>query len=133
MSVRVTVREQQEPIVVHDDLQLQAVLAAAEKEASSLQKLNIVSIEAENGNTLGIVVGGPESSLSFSYGHLNPPYYASKGPGQGVEPVLTCFLALEHHTEFPRGSVIPKQQALRAATEFVASPERPKSVEWVEV
>jgi|RhiMethySRZTD1v2_1073278.scaffolds.fasta_scaffold424344_2 hypothetical protein len=80
-----------------------------------MHKLNIVSIEAENGNTLGVVVGDEESSLSFTYAHLNPPYYASRGNSSGHQPVLTCFLALEHHTEFSREWVIPTQEAFSAA------------------
>jgi len=133
MSLRITVREKQEPVVIHDDAQLQATLAAADREAASMKKLNIVSIEAENGNTLSVVVGGIESSLGFTYAHQNPPYFASKGAEIGIEPVLTCYLALEHHTEFPREWVIPMRDSLRAANEFLISSERPKCVEWVEV
>ena len=133
MAARITVREKEEPIVVEDRAQLHDVLAIAGREAASMQKLSIVSIEAENGNTLGIVVGGDESSLSFTYAHLAPPYYASKGIESGDHPVLTCFLALEHHTEFPRAWVIPMDQALSAAVEFLASSERPSCVQWVEV
>lgn len=69
--------------------------------------LNVIYIEAANGNALSIVVGCGETVLGFSYGHGNPPYYESRGPAVDDEPVLTGYVSYKHHTEFPRRCVIP--------------------------
>jgi hypothetical protein len=54
-----------------------------------------------------MVVGGDETVLGFDYRHRNPPYYSSRGPSNGEEPILSCQLTFQHHTEFPRKYVIP--------------------------
>jgi hypothetical protein len=49
------------------------------------------------------------------------------------EPVLTAFVGLVHHTEFPRRWVVPALVGRKAAREFLATGTRPTSVEWVAV
>ena len=68
---------------------------------------NLLPDKAANGNVITMVVGGDETVLGFDYGHRNPPYYSSRGPSNGEEPILSCQLTFQHHTEFPRKYVIP--------------------------
>jgi hypothetical protein len=80
-----------------------------------------------------MVVGGCETVLSFEYGHLDPPYYASKGESDDDEPILTCFLTFQHHTEIPRRSVIPYANGMNAVAEFFDSGNLPTCISWEEV
>ena len=79
-----------------------------------------------------MVVGGDETVLSYTHGHRNPPYYASRGADARSKPVMTCYVGLVHHTEFPRKYVIPFEKGLIAAHEFAESGLLPQSIEWVE-
>ena len=81
---------------------------------------------------MGIVLGGDDSALSFTYDHRNPPYLASQGVTSEVGPVLTCYVSYTHHTELPRSSVIPFSLAFEAAQDFAASGNLRGNVQWVE-
>jgi Immunity protein Imm1 len=94
--------------------------------------VNIISVEAASGNTLSLVVGSDDTVLSFTHGHQNPPYYASHGAEVGGHPVMTCYVGLVHHTEFPRKYVIPFEKGLIATHEFAESESLPQSIEWIE-
>ena len=76
------------------------------------------------------VVPGRSTVLTFNHANNEPPYLISSGEGDDVEPVLTAYLGLSHHTEFPRRSVISMGQALQAAIEFGLSSEVPGCVQW---
>jgi len=116
-----------------DRNELERVLDAASDEARAKNILSAVILEAENGNSITIVIGGGETVLSFDYGHLNPPYYASKGKSDELEPILTCFLTFDHQTEFPRKNVIPYADGLKAVAEFLDSGSLPTCIKWEEV
>lgn len=118
---------------VQTPVQLASVLTAAADEARSHALLNVIFLEADNGDTLIMVVGGEETVLGFDYGHLNPPYFASRGSDDGVHPVLTAYVSLQHHTEFPRKCVIAIDQGLLAAQEFLQTGARPECITWQEV
>jgi len=85
---------------------LDDVLYAAPEEARKSKTLNGLVIEVDNGNTLLVVVGSEETVLIFNYGGPDPPYYASKGTSDDDDPILTCYITFQHHTEFPRKNVI---------------------------
>lgn len=131
--MRVTVHNQQPAVEVHTEQEVSVLLEAAAVEAKQHNKLNIVFVGADNGNELSIVVGGNESVLGFTYTGNEPPYFASCGQCQDTEPVLTAYIGLEHHTEFPRQWVISATTALAAVKAFCESPARPDLVTWVEV
>lgn len=80
-----------------------------------------------------MVLGGEETVLGFDYGHLDPPYYASKSESDKDEPLLTCFLTFAHHTEFPRRYVIPYADGVKAVAEFLDSGGLPTCIVWEEV
>ena len=125
-----TIHEDQPKIPVESAEELDAALSEAAVEARARGLLNIVFIEAENGDILGLVVGGDETALSFIYGHRDPPYYASLGSSADDHPVLTAYVSFQHHTEFPRKYVIPIADGRLAALEFFHSGTLPYSMEW---
>jgi hypothetical protein len=130
VSVTVTVSETHPPRTASDRASLCAALDAAANEARAAKKINVIFLQAENGNTLNLAVGGEETALGFVHGHGNPPYFVSVGPVQSEEPVLTCFQSLEHHTEYPRSWVVPTTLGIEAALEFLSTSELPRCVTW---
>jgi len=109
------------------------VLDEASAEARAIGRLNIVLLSAPNRDWLGIVVGGEDTVVSFNYGHGDPPYYASVGAATTDEPVLTAYVGLEHHTEFPRRWVVPSLVGRQAAREFLDTGKRPTLLGWEEL
>ena len=91
-----------------------------------------IVIEVENQNYMTIVVGGSETVLTFDFAHHNGPYFASKGISDQDEPLMTCYLNFNHHTEFPRKYVIPLADGVEAVKEFARSGELPACVQWQE-
>ncbi len=118
--------------VVGSDIELEATLAEAISLARRAGKLNIIFLYAPNRDHLTLVVGGEETVLGFNYGHGEPPYFASRGTAHADVPVLTAYVGLVHHTEFPRSWVVPAHRATEAAKEFLITGRRPDAVEWVE-
>ena len=112
--------------------ELERVIRLASEEARARRMLNIIILEAANGNNLSFVVGGDETVLSFTYGHRNPPYYASRGAQASTHPIMTCYVGLVHHTEFAREYVISFERGLTAVYEFAEFGALPQSIEWVE-
>ena len=133
ITLRATIHDQAPERVLSSVEDLDAALNEASAEARAKSKLNIVILSAPNRDWLGIVVGGDETVVSFNYGHGNPPYYASLGDDKTDEPVLTAFVGLEHHTEFPRRWVVSSAAGRQAAREFLASGGRPNSLRWEEL
>lgn len=130
MGVLVTISEDGPVYPVASPAELAMVLDAAAAEARERSMLNVIFLEAENGNTLNLAVGGEETALGFVHGHGNPPYYVSRGPVPDEAPGLTCFQSLRHHTEYPRCWVIPAALGREAAFEFLSTGRLPRRVEW---
>jgi hypothetical protein len=128
MTVRVRIHDNTVPTTVNDANQLLAVLTAASEEARTKNMLAAVMIEAGNGNFITMVVGGEETVLGFDYGRPNAPYYASKGVSDDDDPIMTCYLTFQHHTEFPRKFVIRYVDGLKAVTQFLDSGELPMCI-----
>lgn len=131
-AVRIAVHENQSELVASSFAEVESILNTAAHEARDHNKLNIVYMTAENGNSLSVVVDSNDTVLNFMYAHLNPPYYVSRGPAPNDDPVLTAFIGLEHHTEYPRQWVIELENGMLAIQEFVESGGLPKSIAWVE-
>jgi hypothetical protein len=132
-GLSVTIREGQPALIVHSQSDLDRAVSAAVEESKRRGYLGLIDLEASGGNTLSIVIGSDETVLSFVHGHGNPPYYASRGATDAIDPVLTCFLHFGHHTEFPRRHVISMAQGINAAREFLGVNELPKAIAWDEV
>ena len=133
ITVRVAVHDQGPVAVLSSIEALDAALDAASAEARMKQTLNFVNLFAPNQDSLGLALGGEETVLCFNFGHGNPPYFASRGEAATNEPVLTAFIGLAHHSEFPRRWVVPVSEGRRAAREFLLTGTRPSSLKWEEV
>jgi hypothetical protein len=133
MKMKITVRENEFPVELQDVVSVNEVISSASEEACAKGLLNIISVEADNGNYLTLVVGGDETVLGFNYGHQDPPYYVSKGKDEGDEPMMTAYIAFRHHTEFPGKRVLPIQEGMLAVHEFCETGELPRCIEWTEV
>lgn len=132
MKIPVSVHENEAATVAESSDEIDALIESAADEASSLDRLNIISFTAPNGNYVSLVVGSDETVVIFTYSHHCPPYYASKGSSEDETPVLTAFVALKHKTEFPRKWVIPLEQGIAAVHGFTEIGELPETIEWVE-
>jgi len=132
VDLSIIVHDAEERVRVSTASELDAVINMACEEARAQKMLNIVFLEAANGNVLSLVVGGDDTVLSFIHGHRNPPYFASRGAEASTHPVMTCYVGLVHHTEFPRKYIIPFEKGLIAAHEFAESEVLPQSIEWIE-
>ena len=130
MSVNVAVHSMQPSVVAEDQGALRQLLQSAQSEAAKLHKLNVVILESPDGNSLSIVLGGTDSVLTFTRADNMPPYLISRGSTEDVEPLLTCYVGLEHHTEFPRWSVVPLRNAMQGAMEFLSTGQPPRCIEW---
>jgi len=133
IDISVRVHDPGESVRVSTAAELDRVIQSDGEEARACGRLNLIFLDAPNGNELGLVVGGAETVLAFRYGHGNPPYYASHGGASDECPVMTCYLGLQHHTEFPPTYVVPYATGLGAAHEFAHSGALPSSVAWIEV
>ena len=133
MPATITIHDKTSAAPVSDASQLDTILGEASEEARSRGILGAVIIEAENGNSITMVVGGSESVLTFDYGHRNPPYYISKGVSETDEPILTCYLNFQHHSEFSRKNVIPYHEGAKAVAQFIDSGKLPTNVSWEEI
>ena len=132
-GVRASIHDQAPALELDNVEALDAALDAASAEAQLEGKLNIVLLRVHNDDWLSIVLGGEETVVSFNFGHGDPPYFASLGEAQTDEPVLTAFVGLVHHTEFPRRWVVPTAAGRQAAREFLSNGQRPSSLKWEEL
>ena len=128
-----SVRDQVADLLVDSSIALEVTLDQADLEARSLGLLNVVMLTAPNHDQLSIVIGGQETVVGYNYGHGNPPYYVSSGVASVDVPVLTAYIGLEHHTEYPRRWVVPIASGRNAAREFLATGQRPQCIDWAEV
>jgi hypothetical protein len=121
VNLSIVVHDAEEGVRVSTETELDRVIHIACEEARARNMLNIVFLEAVNGNVLSLVVGGDDTVLSSIHGHRNPPYYASNGVQASTRPVITCCVVLVHHTEFPRKYVIPFEKGWRYRTAHVVA------------
>ncbi len=134
MALRIQIREGETPLTVRDATQLDEALGHAAEEARKLGTLGAVLIEAENGKVLTMVVGGDETVLGFDdYDGQNLRCYASRGASDADEPMVTCYLTMHHHTEFPRKNVISQFDGVKAVRQFLDSGALPTCINWEEV
>jgi Immunity protein Imm1 len=120
------------PVDVTTAAELERAVGFASEEARVQGMLNVIYIEAPNGDALSLVVGGDETVLGFTSGHGDPPSYESRGPVTDERPFRTAYVSLMHHTEFPRRRVIPMQMGMSAAKEFIETGSLPTCVSWAE-
>ena len=133
MVLRIQIRQGEAPLTVKDAAQADEALGHATEEARRRGILGAVRIEADNGTTITMVVGGNETVLGFDYGEPNPRHYASRGTSDADAPMMTCYLTMQHHTEFPRKYVIPVADGVKAVHQFLDSGDLPPCIKWEHV
>jgi Immunity protein Imm1 len=132
VSLRATIKDQAPELIVNSEAVLDATLDEASAEARTAGKLNIILLTAPNRDWLSIVVGGEDTVVGYNCGHGDTPYYVSAGQVQTDDPIMTAYVGLKHHTEFPRQWVVAIDAGRQAAREFLATGKRPDSIEWTE-
>src|SRR5690349_23887343 len=131
MALRIEILEGEAPLTIKDATHLDEVLGQAAEEARKRGMLGVVRLEAENRNVLTMVVGSDETVLGFDeYDDQNLRCYASRGLSDAEEPIMTCYLAMHHHTEFLRRNVIPLSDGAKAAGQFLESGALPSCINW---
>jgi hypothetical protein len=133
VELRASIKDQAPECTVGTVEALDLTLDEASAEARAVGRLNIILLSAPNGDRLSLVVGSEETVVSFNYGHGDPPYYVSVGDAKTAEPVMTAYVGLTHHTEFPRRWVVPISNGRRATREFLTTGQRPTSLNWEEL
>jgi hypothetical protein len=101
--------------------------------ATAQDRLNDIVIVSPTGDNIAIVMGASETVLSWISADGDPPYFASRGESEKIEPVFTCFLYGSEHTEYARRNVIPTERGREALRNFFATGKRPSNIEWEEV
>ena len=71
--MKITTHENESAILATTISDIDRVLSDAAEEARAQNKINIVFIEADNGNEISIAVGGEESVLGGTYDHNSLP------------------------------------------------------------
>lgn len=92
-----------------------------------------MSLVSPAGDCLSIGVGRDESVLGWTGASLDPPYFASKGTIESVEPVVMFFAEGDHWTEFPRHEAILWARAVEGVRRFLETGELPDNVDWQEI
>ena len=116
-------------VVVHSVEELDERLDELAAEAASRLPF-MVSVVREDGSSLSIGVGRPESVASYMPGSYDPPYYLSRGDGGRDTPVEFVFGG--EMSEFPPWSAIPADAARDAARVFFETGELSPKISWEE-
>jgi hypothetical protein len=132
-ELSIQVRDNEPPRIVKEAGQLRSLFTQVSGEAKNVDRSVIIDLSTENGDTLSVVVGGDETVLGFTYGTNQPPFYASRGLDTAIEPLLVAHQHFAQRVEFPRHAVIPWQDGVAAAEEFIGSGALPTCVRWQEV
>ena len=105
-----------------------ALQVCAEVESQADAGRVLVGFTAPSGYFFSVGLGHERSCLMY-WESVDPPYFQSRGIDQG-EPLDFAYDG--HYTEVPATSLISRDAALQALTEFVETGRRPESVEWEE-
>ena len=88
----------------------------------------LVGFTAPNGHFFGIALGHQDSSVMY-WESAEPPYFQCRGNGTG-EPLDFAYDG--QHTEVPATSLISREVALKALSQFVQTGQRPDGLDWQE-
>ena len=124
-------RDGEPPRELGDLAELDALLDRVSSEAPEGRPTGVHLFSPE-GACLTLALGSEESVLGFIDASCEPPYFASKGEVEDVEPLFTFYVCSEHHTEVPRRNVVSTGAAREAAREFFRTGRRPENVAWEE-
>ena len=130
MAVSILRKENEPAVNVLDWASAESVLQGAHDEAANAGIFAFVTLKSDDGYEFGIAVGGDRSVLSYQSADGEPPYMASLGTAMMHSEVFTAYAWFAHHTEFPGDYAIPRDQALKAARQFVDGERPPEAVVW---
>jgi hypothetical protein len=117
-------------VAVHSVNELDALLDRLMGEAERDTPF-MVTLAREDGSTLSIGLGRPESTASYVSGSLDPPYFASRGDGEREgRPIEFAFSG--EITEFPPWSAVPTEAAREALRVFFETGELSPKIDWEE-
>jgi hypothetical protein len=92
-----------------------------------------IVVERPNGDTLTVLLGAPQSFVSFVAASGNPPYFVSLGDPT-AEGVITFYVDGNHHSEALARHAIEISKARETVREFVElRTGLPRTVTWTEV
>lgn len=132
VKIRFKWREDVPAKTLLNEQELDASFVEVARNARSAGQRHLVELQAENGNTLSIALGGEDTVLVFGCPENDPPYFTCRGVEGTLHPVLVCYSLGTHHTEVPRWFVIPLEQGMRGVKAFAATGERPSEGTWQE-
>ena len=105
-----------------------AVGLCAEIESHSGAGRVLVGFTATNGHFFAIALGHPQSSVMYGES-AEPPYFQSHGSMSG-EPLDFAYDG--QHTEVPADSLVSREAAFDALSQFVQTGLRPVAMDWRE-
>jgi hypothetical protein len=125
----IRLRHTRKRLVAESETEVQAALAAAEREADRIGKTGLVDFQAANGSTLSMLVGDAETMLSWRYDGDTEPRFLSLGDpdARGTVAISSDF---SDRIVAPRWALIPRADGLAALDEFAKSNDIPECVGW---
>jgi hypothetical protein len=127
----VRLRATRRRLVAETEADIHGALSTAESAADAAASMALVDFQAANGNMLSIIVGGPDTALSFRYPGDVPPRFVSVGDPRATGTV-PCSRDFNDQIDCPRWSLISRAAGLAALEEFSASNELPNCIRWTE-
>lgn len=125
----VRLRASKRRLVAENESEVHAALTTAEREADAVASMALVDFQAANGNMLSIIVGGPDTALSFRYPGDVPPRFVSVGDRDATGTV-PCSRDFNDQIDCPRWSLISRAEGLAALDEFCVSNDLPHCIQW---
>lgn len=120
----------QSEVAVHSLQELDALVDRLDAEAGRDTPL-MVTLAREDGSTLSIGLGRPESTASYVSADGDPPYYMSRGDLGRDDPIE--FFSGGEMTEFAPESAIPAEAAREALRVFYETGELSPNLDWEEI
>lgn len=91
----------------------------------------MVTLAREDGSTLSIGLGRPESTASYVGADGDPPYYMSRGDLGRDDPIE--FFSGGEMTEFAPESAVPAEAAREALRVFYETGDLSPNLDWEEI
>jgi len=95
----------------------------------------MLELQAENGFTLTVGIGGPVSCIQYASTEGEPPYFVAmeKSAHLKRKPVIHAFLCGNQNAEISDARCVPFTILRSVAAYFIETGARSPEVDWVEV
>lgn len=127
----IRLRSARKRYVAESESQVHGALAAAEREADRVGKTALVDFEAANGSRLSVLVGRPDTVLSWRYAGDQDPRFLSLG-NAGADGTVALSRDFTDHVDVPLWAFITREDGLAALNEFIQSNDIPECVQWAD-